>query len=538
MPLTPTAAKGSVGLVLEATAGMQVLLATTAVQATITGITAPTGSTGMKFYIRVTGWTASGALTITGTGTPSNTETVNVAAPTAQQLQSPQIASFDYVSVNAYTAITNITTTGLTNGFITVYGIQAAKYNVPVTKFSSKRKVPKYSPNQYTGLMARDTRLIDTHNDTSIDSFDSDFYADLSMYWVYMIVGSPTWTTIPATPTSLLATTALTSSPVNLTTQPSAPGMKLIITATGYTSTAVTLTITGTVYGVTGTTETILVNANGTYYSANAYSNVASIAASVTNSGVSIAVTGVYGWKGTVTSESTSRYTAALEFFDGSASWTHPFSYMSDGDFTVTTSGITLALKGMAQDKLAIGDRTTNPLSTSRVTSIGFPTNDLPLAGWQTNVYLDDITGTAGTTIFLDVDTEIKLAFKTPVEAHWTFNNTQVFTRAYPLKYELSIDVSYDILNLLQNEKFRQNLKQYMQIATIGEYIGTSGGVQYNRGWTWTLPFRYDGEYGQEGEPGRGNVFAKPKLKTEYDSGIGGAYSLTIITRQPPTYTL
>src|SRR5579885_789972 len=302
MPLTPTAAKGSVGLVLEANPGVQLLLASTAITPTIAGLTAPSGSTGMKLYIRVTGWTASGSLTINGVGSPSGTETVTVAAPTAQQLQSPQIASFDYASVNAYTALTNITTTGLTGGFITVYGIQAAKFNVPVTKFSSKRKVPTYSPNQYTGLMARDVKIIQTHNETSIDSFDSDFYPDLSLYWVYLIVGAPTWTTIPASPTSLLATTALTSSPISLTTNPTAPRMKLIITATGYTSTPVTLTITGTSYGLTNVTETVTINANGTYYSANAYDPATvSIATSTNASGVSIAVSGVFGWKGVVT---------------------------------------------------------------------------------------------------------------------------------------------------------------------------------------------------------------------------------------------
>jgi hypothetical protein len=246
MAITPSAAKGSVNLVLESANGMQVLLANQAIVATIVGIGAPTGSTGMRFYIRVTGWTTSGTLTINGTGIPASTETVNVAAPSAQQQQGISIASYDYVSVNSYTAITNITTTGLTNGFITVFGIQAGKFNVPVLKFVSKRKVPKYSPNQYTGLMARDTRLIDTHNDTGIDTFDSDFYADLSMYWVYMLIGTPTWATIPAAPTVLLAVTPLTSASVTLTTQPTAPGMKLIIAATGFVATPVTLTINGT----------------------------------------------------------------------------------------------------------------------------------------------------------------------------------------------------------------------------------------------------------------------------------------------------
>jgi len=100
------------------------------------------------------------------------------------------------------------------------------------------------------------------------------------------------------------------------------------------------------------------------------------------------------------------------------------------------------------------------------------------------------------------------------------------------------VETTYDVVNLLQNEQFRQNLKQYLVVQIIGEYIGTTGGVLYYKGWTWTLPVRYDGDYGQEGDPTKGNVFAKPKLRTEYDSGIAGSYQLVIITRQPPTYNL
>ena len=126
---------------------------------------------------------------------------------------------------------------------------------------------------------------------------------------------------------------------------------------------------------------------------------------------------------------------------------------------------------------------------------------------------------------------------KTPGEQHWTFNNTQAFTRAYSQKYECTVDATYDIIDLLQNEQFRQNLKQYLVVKTIGEYVGTTGGTSYYKGWTWTLPVRYDGEYAQEAQTNKGNVFAKPKLRTEYDSGIAGSYQVVIITRQPPNYS-
>lgn len=528
MSLTPTSAKATLGIMIEGTSGLQTLLSPTTALATQTGISAPSGSTGMKLLIRFTNFSASGTFTISGNVSEG---AITVAAPTAQQTQGGNY-SFDYVSTNNFTSITNITTTGgCTGATIAVYGVQAAKYNIPVEKFVSKRKVPKYSPNEFSGFMARDKKLIDTINETSIDSFDSTFYGDLSLYWVYLMLGAPTWVTLPASPLSVVASATITAS-MTIAAQPTAPGMRLILAFSGFTGNPA-VTITGTQYGLS-VTETITPTGNGTYYSANVYSHVTSLGG--TTNGTTLSVTGVFGWQGTVNGEAT-RQTAAIEHFDGSASWIHPFSSMTDGEMTIAAKGqIGLTLKGMAQDKLAIGDRTTNPLQTSRVTSLGIPLGDLPLAGWQTTVYADAITGTAQTTIFVDAEEEIKITLKTPVESHYTFNNQQTFTRAYPIKPECTVDVSYDIINLLQNEQFRQNLKQYLVVQTLGQYIGTSGGVAYQKGWTWTLPVKYDGEYGQEADVSKGNVYAKPKLRCEYDAGLGSSYQLSIVTSNPPNY--
>lgn len=532
MALTPTAAIGKVGIMIEGNSGVQTLLAATAVSGTITGFNAPTGSTGMRMWVRITNWTTSGSFTINGTGTPNNSEgAITVAAPNAQQSQSPQLTSFDYVSTNAYTAITNITTTGLTNAIFTVYGIQASKFNVPVTAFKSERKTPIYSPQEHNGLMARDKKLIATHNDTTISNFDSDFYGDLSLYWVYMMLGVPTWSTLPASPTSIVASATIIAS-MTIANQPIAPGQKLIIVASTFTGNP-SITITGTSYGLS-VSEVVTITANGTYYSTNVYSALTSIGG--TTNGTTLVITGVNAWKGVVNEEAT-RQTAAVEFFDGSASWTHPFVCSTDGDCTINAKAeVKLTMKAVAQDKIAIGDRTTNPLQTSRVTSIGTPLNDLPVAGWQTLVYLDPITGTAQSTVLLDLDEEVKIVLKTPTELHYTFNNTQNFTRAYPMKPECTVDLAYDIINLLQQEQYRQNLKQTLVVATIGRYVATTGGSAYYEGWTWQIPGRYDGDFPQEGDPKKGNVFAKPKWRAEYDGTLGASYQLTIITQNPPTY--
>jgi hypothetical protein len=532
MPLTPTAAKGTTSIMVEGAVGEVTLLATVTAIATNTGITAPTGSTGMRFHVIFTNWFASGSFTITGTGTPGNTETVNIPAPTAQQLQSPQIANFEYVSVNAYTAITNVTCTGgMIGAQLTIKGVQAAKFNVPSTAFKSNNPMPRYSPNEHSGLMSRDKKLIAQENKAAIDTFDSDWYGDLSLYWVYLMLGSPTWSTLPAAPLSVVASATIVAS-MTVANQPTAPGMKLIVLASTFAASA-SLTVTGTSYGLT-VNETITITGNGTFYSANVYSAITTIGG--TTNATTVVITGVFGWKGVVTSEGT-RSSVAVEHFDGSGSWTHPSFCASDGDFTVNPSAEgKLTLKGICQDKLPIGDRTTNPLNVSRVAALGIPLSDLPAAGWQTQVYVDPIIATAQTTIYTDPEADIKIILKTPSEAHWTYNNQQEWTRVYPGKPECTVSLNTDIINLLQYEQERQNLKQYLVVALVGEPIGTTGGVFYTKSWTWTLPVRYE-LYGQEGDPSKANTYAKPTLRCEYDPAIGGAYSLTVVTRNPPNYT-
>src|SRR2546429_4049213 len=326
MPISATAAKGSLNVMMEAVNGEQQLLAATAIAATITGITAPTGSTGMRLHIRVTNWTASGSLTINGTGSPANTETITVAAPTAQQTQSAQLASFEYVSVNAYSAITNITTTGITGGTIAVWGIYAGKYQLPGT-MKSKRTPKTYSPNEHNALIERDKKILHLTNNTTIDEVKQDAYGDLSLWWAYMVLGAPTIASLPTVPTSLFTATALSASQT-LTSQPTAPRMRLIITITSFTV-AGTLTINGVSYGQT-VSETVSVTAAGTYYSSYVYESVSSIT-NVTTA-ATMAVTGVFGWSLTFGS-SANLYTAAIEWYDGTGSWTHPFSFAESGTF-------------------------------------------------------------------------------------------------------------------------------------------------------------------------------------------------------------
>lgn len=535
MPITATSAKGTIDIIVEANPGEQSLLIPTAVTATITGITAPSGSTGMRLHIKLTNFTASGSITINGTGTPGNTETFTVAALTPQQTQSAQMADYEVVSVNAYTAITNITTTGLTNGIITVGGIQAGKYALP-SVMKSKRTPKIYSPNEHNSLIERDKKVVQLVQNTSIDEIKQDVYADISLWWPYVMMGAPTTTaTIPATPTSLLAATTITST-MSLTTQPTAPGMKLILTITSFTV-AGSLTITGTVNGITNVSETISIPAAGTYYSSNVYSAVNASGIANTSTAATVAITGVFGWQYTFLSGA-ALYSAAIEWYDGTGSWTHPFSIFEEGTFDAKVqTEISLTAKGKAQDRLPIGDRTTTPLTgTNRIAALGINLNDLPIVGWQTQVYLDAITGTPLTTQNLNIE-ELKVDLKVPQEDHFTFTNIQSFNRAYPAKRTCMATVTFDFVDLLQYEQFRQNLKQYLAVQFLGQYVGTSAGTAYYKSWTWTLPIRSDGGFDTVSDPTKGNVTATTTWTAEYDSGIGGSYKLVVISQMPPNYT-
>ncbi len=538
MTITATAAKGTVNLMLEANTGEQLALATTPVIATMTGIAAPVGSTGVRYHIKITNWITSGSITVTGTGTPNSTETYNIAAPTPQLGQSAQLTSNEYVTVNAYTAITNITSTGLTNASITVWYIQAGKFQIP-SIMKSQRKPKVYSPNEHNTLIEKDKKILQLINETTIDEIKQDIYGDLSLWWPYMILGAPTSTaSIPAVPTSIVASTPVTAgspSTFSSPTQPTAPGMRLIIAVTSWTV-AGTITITGTVNGVANTSEIISIGANGTYYSSNVYSAISSIANA--SYSATVVITGAFGWQLTFLS-SGSKYTAAIEWFDGVGSFTHPFCLFTDGSFDIKAlTEASITAKGVAQDKLPIGDRTTTPLSgVNRVSSIGTDLSDEPLVGWQTLVYMDAITGTPLTTAWNDVQ-ELKVDVKTADEHHYTFTNTQNFNRAYTVKRQYAVDTTINFIDLLQWEQFRQNLKQYLSFQFLGSYLGTVSSTNYFKSWTWTIPVKSDGTFDITSDPSKGIVTAKATWMAEYDSGIGGAVKLVIVTSKPPTYAV
>lgn len=532
-----TAAKGTLGIVLENinNPGPQ-LLYSGPVSASFSLTQQPTGSTGMRLYVLVQGNTTTGTVSIAGTGvgggTPSET---TPTIPIQGAGQALQVNDFEYVSTNVYATVnaSGVTTTGLTNAKIIIYGIQAAKFLIPCVA-DIEDPYDYHNPVEARGLLDKETKSLQLIKKPAISKIDQALYPEDSLFAAYMgVSNNPTVATIPASPTSLA--TAAVASPISLSTQPTAPGMCLIFTVTG-ASVAGTITITNGVnqYGIP-VTETISASGNGTYYSKNVYSSVPASAITVTGlTGFSIAITGVYGWQYTFTPDLNSLYSAALEWYTGTDSTAVPQGYLTDLEFAFSTEKeTTLSVKGGAWDLLPIGNRSTNPLSASLVSSLAQPL-DLPMVGWQTAIYVDALSGTPATTAYSSV-TEGKVSIKVPQKPIYTATAIQNFNRLYRGQREAMLTAKIDFASLDQFEAYRQNIKQFIAFQFFGSYIGSVAGTIYSKSWTWIFPAQYT-KFKRDATK-LDNVVADLEAKGIYENSVGYGHKLVVVCQQPPTYT-
>jgi hypothetical protein len=534
-----TPAKGQIGLVLENlnSPGEATLLPATSVGATMSLTSQPTGSTGMRLLVWIYGHTTTGTIQIAGKDINANNITegpVNVPLP-AVGGQSVFVSKWEYESGNIFGSVnaSGITTTGLTNGTIVILGIQAPKYMVAAT-LKTKAKYDIYRPNEHRSTFDKNTKSVQLVKKVAVDELKTALYPKDSIYLGYMAFGSvPTITTLPASPVSLLAATAVGT--LSLTTQPSAPGMGLIITIAASTATG-SVALTGTDIFGNPQSETINTaaggsNGNGTYYSTKIYKSINASGVVVTGDTTgTIAITGVYGWQ-YVWTPGDVLYTAALEKWTGVDTYSMPWSYFDDWTFELAAEKeLMVTGKGLAQDRTVIGDRTVTTLNTSRAASLGSP-NDLPIAGWQTLVFLDTLASNIPTTQFADME-ELKINFKNPATPRWTLTATQNYNRLNRAKREILLDCKLDLTNVLQLEQYRQFLLQYLTFQFIGPSIG--GG--FNEQWQFSFPVRYD-DFDMESMPEGTNVPATVKLTAELDTvGLGSSYKVTVNTQQSPVY--
>lgn len=533
----PTAAKGGIGIVLENLSGQGLvsLLASTPITSSMSLANQPTGSTGMRLLVYIYGQ-ASGTITFAGKDINGNNVTEGpIAVPATPIGQNALVSKWEYETKQIFGSInaSGITTTGLTSGSIIVQGVPAAKFLLPGS-MKAKKKYEKYSPNEHRNLLDRDTRVLQLVNKTTLDDITQILYPENSLWVAYMLCGSvPTITTLPASPTALLAATAVGN--LSLTTQPTFPGMALQLVVAGSSATG-SITLTGLDQFGNAATETITCaaggsNGNGTYYSTKIYSaiNASSVACTGLTSGT-VAVNGVFGWKYVFTPGDVI-YSATFEKYTGVDSYSLPFAMLEEGTFEYgMDKELKFTGKGIAQDRIVIGDRTAAAFSDSRITALGQP-SDLGMVGWSGLCYIDTSVGAVPTTQFGDL-LEGKIAIKNPLKPGYTLTNSQNYNRVTRGKREATFDCKLDLTNVLQLEQYRQNLVQYITFAFYGTPIG--GGN--SKTWQFTFPFRWD-DFDIVSTPDMERVEATANGRAEYDSGLGGSYKITIINQTPPTYT-
>jgi hypothetical protein len=515
----------------------------------------------MRLLIDVRGNLATGTITITGKDfTQAQGALVNTTptVPVASTASNPQ--PYEYVTPGVYNTIdaSGVSVTGLTGGIVRIWGIVAASTLVPAM-LESEEKIEKHSPEEQRGTLSRNTNFKNLNKVVDIGKFEQDFYLDNCAQWFgRAVVGnSPTQVTIPAAATALKTTTAIASFPVTLTTQPNTlgPGSILELVVTG-SSAVGTVTVPGTNTLGQAITETVVcgmpaaANGNGSFYTEQVFASTGSITATGLTGG-SVAFNGLIGLQETYQvglagqGAGDTLRPIVVEQYTGVDALVHPFAFFEEVSIEGSTEKENkVSCKGGAQDQLAIGDRTVTPLenSTGNVPfgSIGalsslWQPQDVGLGGWQTAWFIDALAGTPGTTAYNQV-LDWKINFKNPRTRSYPAVNSQRYQALYRKQREVEIELTIDFIDLIQYEKYRQNVKQLLQVQFLSNvYMGTTASIIYFKNWTFTFAARIIEAKRDATKMDR--VEAKIKFSTEYTDTLGYEFKLVTQNQLAPNYS-
>lgn len=552
MPVPPnvtgyTSLTQQVRLCLEQSPGEQLLMPETAAAATMSLTTQPnvaSPTTGMHLHFYVIGNTAAGTIVIAGTNpaggaVTSQTYHIPIAPQNAQGY-----TEFTTIEVFATVNASGITTTGLSaSAEIIVFGSPAGKYLIPAT-FEAEEKIPKFSPPDKRGILFKNLRVSQLAKGAAIDKLDSALYPD-SLWLAYMLIGaSPVVTTVPASPSSLLAATTKAAT-MTLTSGPKAPGQFLIFTPASNSATG-TITLSGTDQYGNSVSETINVAANNNpVYSTKRYSALTSpgtnqFTTTGLSTGATLAVTGVFAWVYTWTYDginNLSLYSATFEHFDGVIGKKLPYSILTDGTFDwQKEKDIAVTCKGEAQDYLLVGDPNPSswPAGSNPFATLAQPTS-LPMISWPGTFFLDALPGTPGTTQtgeFLTFKAQIATGQK-PFYIGDGMQRWSDVTRAS--EPDFSIDATVVFQNYQEYLTYFKSNQKFVAVANFqGSLLGSLSGSTYYEYWQWTFPAKFDT---YKPDSSKNPVEVTAKIMSEYDFGLGYAYKLAVCCQVPPTYT-
>lgn len=526
--------------------GEQILLAETVGAATMSLTTQPSAlsaTTGMHLHFFVIGNVTSGSIVITGTNPAGGAQTSITYHVNAAPQQAQGWTEFTTKEAWATVGAGGIALTTLTPCIILIYGNWAGKYLLPIS-IDQEEKITHHAPTDKRGILFKNMRVVQLTKAVDVAKLDSDLYPD-SLWAYYMAIGpSPVVTTVPASPTTLLASTAIAAS-MTLTTAPAAPGEFLIFSITGNTASGTIVCGGFDQYGnAYASTETITFTsaATQTVYSSRRYSVVnnggSNKFATTGGTSASIAVTGVYAWNYAWTWDGINNltpYSATIEVYNGVNGIILPGTVLTDMVFAwAKEKEIGLQTKGMAQDYLVVGDPTSTTVGTNPFATIAQPTS-LPYVSWPGSFFIDAGTGVPFTSqdgSFTDFKFSVMTGRK------WMYAGDGLQRPAF-ITWDTEPDFTIDATIIDVNYSnyinyFKTNLSLILATTFQGTLLGSISSTTYFEQVQITAPVKVDTwKVDQSKNPVSGTL----KIMANYDfSNLGYGYRVAVTSQVPPVY--
>jgi hypothetical protein len=299
---------------------------------------------------------------------------------------------------------------------------------------------------------------------------------DLYYYLKLCVSGTPTWTTLPNTPITLLAATAIAATMPALTTQPNATsdgGLSKLIQVTlsnaSANTTAVTVTLNGTNIRGAPQSETLNFSAGTTTPSAQGggtgalsctlwskkyYATLTSVTTSAQPTGDTLAISGINAFRYAYTSDMgvNTLYSATGEYFDGAIAWQLPGLVVSKATLDAEMGkSFKFDADWLAKDKirLAASAASINPAAPTGTQGCLANLSDPGLSALPTQLarfYADPIGSTPGTTPINARLSNFKWTFDAKIQLGKTADgtpNVNMVSRGY---YGEGLNASFSLL--------------------------------------------------------------------------------------------
>lgn len=510
-----------------------------------------TKTQGMRLLVVVQGLASGAAATLTFAGkgpdgvTAVSEATTNISLATADSNgMYYYLTKAVYGSVNASGVSASSISGALANALITIHGISSAKWLVPCD-FKVTPDYDNFSPADNRGLYDEDVRMIQLDKHVTWEASGS-YYPEDDQWFLHGGIASVTTpstpASLPASPIVLMAATAFSSlsAPFGVTTQPSFPGMQIVLTVAGGNVLAGTVSITGPdrwgnmqseVVSIPGTT--------GTFYSFYTYASFTNTSFSITGftGTATLAIAGVFAFNGIYTPTDTLQILCG-EHFDGVVSAVLPYMGIEEWSLEYDVkSAMKFTAKGFAQDYIPVGDLTLTTMATNQFGPYVQPV-DFPGASWPGAFYIDSLGGTPGTTSAFNVFDILtfKVTGTTGLVPYWISTQSQLYARVGRKQRKTVWEADIDFVNYIafrQYESFTKGL--FTAQFRVEPYLGNNAGALVRKQLQFVLPSRRVKFAREKGEE---KVVGKVSGTCEYEPSLGYSFQASLINQNNPNYAL